>query len=95
MSFPDFAAVGAAFGLKTFAIDRQNGLFEKLRAIFAEPGPSLTVVKFPEYLGFAPKLSSRKLEDGTLVSATLEDMFPFLDREEFVRHMIDPEPRKG
>ena len=46
-------------------------------------------------LGFAPKLSSRKLEDGTLVSATLEDMFPFLDREEFARHMIDPEPRKG
>ena len=40
---------------------------ETLRAILAEPGPSLTVVKLPENLGFAPKLSSRKLEDGTLV----------------------------
>ena len=95
VSFPDFAAVGAAFGLGTGRLTSQENLAEELRAILAEPGPSLTVVKLPADLGFAPKLSSRKLEDGTLVSATLEDMFPFLDREEFARHMIDPEPRKG
>ena len=94
VSFPDFAAVGAAFGLGTGRIDSQEGLAERLRAILAEPGPSLTVVKLPERLGFSPKLSSRKLEDGTLVSATLEDMYPFLDRAEFARHMIDPEPEK-
>ena len=95
VSFPDFVAVGAAFGLKTGRLTSQENLAERLRAILAEPGPSLTVVKLPPELGFAPKLSSRKLADGTLVSATLEDMFPFLDREEFARHMIDPEPRKG
>ena len=88
-------AVGAAFGLATAKLTSQENLADELRAILAEPGPSLTVVKLPEDLGFSPKLSSRKLEDGTLVSATLEDMFPFLDREEFARHMIDPEPRKG
>jgi acetolactate synthase-1/2/3 large subunit len=31
---------------------------------------------------FAPKLSSRKLPDGRLVSPSLEDMFPFLPEEE-------------
>ena len=89
VSFPDFAAVGAAFGLATGTLTDQEGLFARLEAILAAPGPSLTVVKLPADFGFAPKLSSRKLEDGTLVSATLEDMFPFLDREEFARHMID------
>ena len=88
VSFPDFRAVGAAFGMKTGLLDTQCGLCDKLRAILAEPGPSLTVVKLPEYLGFAPKLSSRKLPDGKLVSAPLEDMFPFLERGEFMRHML-------
>ena len=31
---------------------------------------------------FAPKLSSKKLPDGTMVSPSLEDMYPFLSREE-------------
>jgi len=38
--------------------------------------------------GFAPKLSARRLEDGTMVSPSLEDMFPFLDRDEYERNMI-------
>jgi len=32
---------------------------------------------------FSPKLSAKKLPDGTMVSPSLEDMFPFLDRDEF------------
>jgi acetolactate synthase I/II/III large subunit len=39
--------------------------------------------------GFAPKLSARKLDDGTIVSPSLEDMFPFLDREEYKDNMIN------
>ena len=88
VSFPDFSALGAAFGIKTFKVADQEALGERLRAIVAEPGPVLAVVKLPEYLGFAPKLSSRKLADGKLVSSPLEDMFPFLERGEFLRHMI-------
>ena len=37
---------------------------------------------------FEPKLSSRKLEDGTMISPSLEDMYPFLDRKEFEENMI-------
>jgi acetolactate synthase-1/2/3 large subunit len=40
---------------------------------------------------FAPKLSSRRLEDGTMVSADLEDMAPFLPRDEFALAMKIPE----
>jgi len=39
---------------------------------------------------FAPKLSSRKLEDGSMISASLEDMSPFLDREELQGNMVTP-----
>ena len=37
---------------------------------------------------FAPKLSSRKLEDGSMVTSPLEDMAPFLSREELAGNMI-------
>jgi acetolactate synthase-1/2/3 large subunit len=37
---------------------------------------------------FEPKLSSKKLPDGKMVSAPLEDMFPFLSGEELQSNMI-------
>ena len=40
---------------------------------------------------FAQKLASRRLEDGTMVSPELEDMAPFLSRDELARAMsIEP-----
>ena len=35
--------------------------------------------------GFEPKLSSKILEDGTIVSPEIDDMYPFLDREEYLQ----------
>ena len=32
---------------------------------------------------FLPKLSARKLDDGTMVSPSLENMYPFLDKTEY------------
>lgn len=37
---------------------------------------------------FSPKLSSQRLADGRMVSKPLEDMAPFLPREEFLQNMI-------
>jgi acetolactate synthase-1/2/3 large subunit len=35
-----------------------------------------------------PKISSYKKEDGTIVSKPLEDLYPFLEREEFLSNML-------
>ena len=37
----------------------------------------------------APRVSSMKLEDGSMISKPLEDMWPFLDRDEFNANMIN------
>ena len=39
-----------------------------------------------EQLG--PKAASKRLPDGRMVSAPLEDLYPFLPREEFRANMI-------
>ena len=53
-------------------------------------GPVLCEVMLDLRQPFAPKLSSRKLEDGRMVSAPLEDMAPFLGREELRANMLVP-----
>ena len=39
---------------------------------------------------FEPKSATKRLEDGTLVSPPLEDLAPFLPREELEKIMIIP-----
>ena len=88
VSFPDFMKLGTAFGFPVFELSEQRGLQDRIKEILSVPGPVFCVVRMPSFLNFSPKLSSRKLPDGTMVSARLEDMFPFLERDEFCRHMI-------
>jgi len=40
---------------------------------------------------FAPKVAAARLPDGRIVSRPLEDMYPFLDREELAENMLVPE----
>ena len=58
--------------------------------------PKLTTLEVPaKDHNFAPKLSSRRLPDGTLVSPSLEDMFPFLPREEMLDNIYLKEDGRG
>jgi acetolactate synthase-1/2/3 large subunit len=39
---------------------------------------------------FSPRITSKQLKDGRMVSSPLEDMYPFLDEEEFMSNMLIP-----
>ena len=82
VTFPNWELVAAAFGWKYTVIDSIAAAEKLIPEILAENVPVFCDVKLvPDYV-FAPKLSARRLEDGTLVSPSLEDMAPFLSREE-------------
>ena len=51
-------------------------------------GPEVIVVPLDLEQGFEPKTSSKRLADGRMVTAPLEDMAPFLEREEFLSNML-------
>lgn len=89
VSFPDYVKVGAAYGLPSVRIAAPD--FEReLDAFLEADGPALCEVMLdPEQL-FEPKLSSRQLPDGRIVSASLEDMAPFLERAELEENMLVP-----
>lgn len=88
VSIPDFIKVGKAFGLKTFKIEHLKTMKADIKKVLNSQGPILCEVMLsPDYI-FAPKLSAKKLEDGTMASPSLEDMFPFLDKKEYDQNMI-------
>jgi len=87
VSFPDFEKIGKAYSIPSSTISEFN-FQQQLDEILQTKGPALCNVKLdPEQL-FEPKLSSKQLPDGKMVSASLEDMFPFLSKEELESNMI-------
>ena len=87
VSFPDFVAVASAFGIPARRIAGAD-FPGQLAEVLASEGPYLCDVVLDETQGFEPRMSSRKLADGSIVSPPLEDMFPFLDRDELTANMI-------
>lgn len=84
---PDFVKVAQAFDLPAVRIGKNDELAGKIQEVLNTPGPVVCELECTENYTFAPKLSARKLEDGTMVSPSLEDMFPFLEREELAENM--------
>ena len=89
VSFPDFARVADAYGIPASRIESHDFSAEVNR-VLQSPGPMLCEVTVDPEQPFEPKTSSKRLDDGRLVSAPLEDMWPFLDREEFAGNMLVP-----
>jgi acetolactate synthase-1/2/3 large subunit len=88
LTVPDLSKIGAAYGLKTAIIADQTNLREEVRRVLAMEGPVLCDVRvIPDEIR-APRLSSQQKADGSFVSKPLEDLFPFLPREEFLANMI-------
>jgi acetolactate synthase-1/2/3 large subunit len=88
LSFPDFGRLAGAFGMPFERCARHADLEATIRRTLAVPGPAVCEVVLDLGQQFAPKLSSRRLADGSMVTAALEDMAPFLPREELAENMI-------
>jgi acetolactate synthase-1/2/3 large subunit len=89
ISFPDMIKIAEAYGLPAYRIEGA-GFEQQLVEALNASGPAVCNVKLDPDQPFEPKLSSRQLADGSMVSAPLEDMFPFLSREELQQNLLIP-----
>lgn len=88
LSFPDFAKLSQAFGYQYYCAHSNEEMKKAVDNTLAAEGPVFCEVFVSTTQNFEPKSSTKRLEDGTLVSPPLEDLAPFLDREEFKANMI-------
>jgi acetolactate synthase-1/2/3 large subunit len=88
VSFPDIIKIADAYGFKSFKIQTQDGLENKIAQVMDVDGPVVCEVVLSPSEKMEPKLSSEVKPDGRIVSKPLEDMFPFLPRDEFKNNML-------
>lgn len=88
VSVPDFCKIADGFGLKSLRISSPENMQAQIQEVLKMNEPVICEVMVEKEYAFSPKLSARKLDDGTMISPSLEDMFPFLDRDEFNKNKI-------
>ncbi|NBX77095.1 MAG: thiamine pyrophosphate-binding protein [Proteobacteria bacterium] len=88
LSFPDFEKLASSFSIPYFKIRNHSDLNAGIENALKSSGASFCEVFLDLKQQFAPKLTSKKLEDGSMVTSPLEDMAPFLDRDELASNML-------
>jgi len=82
ISFPSAKKIAKAYGFEFVRIDSLTSIDNRLDKVLSKKRPVLCEVVLDPQQQFSPKLSSKSLPDGTMISPSLEDMFPFLSEEE-------------
>lgn len=88
VSFPDLEKIAYAYGLKYVRIKDSKELGQKIGKVLAYEEPVICDVHCIRDEKVLTAVTSKKMPDGAVISLPIEDMKPFLDREEFYNNMI-------
>jgi acetolactate synthase-1/2/3 large subunit len=88
VSFPDLRKIASSYGLNYIRIASSKDLGPQVNRIFTEPGPMICEFISPANQVLMPRVASKLLEDGNMVSMPYDDMFPFLPREEYLENSV-------
>ena len=90
LSFPEYKKIAEAFGYKYYSASSNKEMKEVVDEVLKLKGPVFTEIFTDTDQVWEPKSSTKRLEDGTLVSPPLEDLAPFLPRDELKKVMVIP-----
>lgn len=90
LSFPDMKKIAAAYEIPYCAIQNNREMGDVLDAFLCMDGYAMCEVFVDTQQVFEPKPSTMKRPDGTLYSPPMEDLAPFLPREELKKIMLIP-----
>lgn len=88
ISFPEAERIAKAYGIKYYRISSNEEIKDNVNELLKEDGPVICEVVLDPNQNFEPKLSSKVLPDGKIISPSIEDMYPFLDREEYEKNIL-------
>ena len=83
VGFPNWEYIAKAFDFKYYETSNESNSMETVKAVLDADGPVICNVIVDPGQNFVPKLSSKVLPDGSIVSPSMDDMFPFLPRDEY------------
>ncbi|NQT57495.1 MAG: thiamine pyrophosphate-binding protein [Bacteroidetes bacterium] len=89
VEFPDCIKLAKAYDYPYYRVTSEN--LDDLHTILHKKGEAFVEVILDPEASFEPKLSSKQLANGNIVSSELEDLYPFLSDEELASNMIEEE----
>lgn len=90
LSFPEFKKIAEAFGFPYYSAHSNAEMKRVVDEVLKQEGPVFCEIFTDTEQVWEPKSSTKRLPDGTLVSPPLEDLAPFLPREELRKNMFIP-----
>ena len=90
LTLPDISALATAFGLPVRRIDGKADLRQAIDEALALQGPVVCEVMVEPDQAIGPRITSKIGQNGVVVSSPLEDLFPFLERDELRANMLIP-----
>lgn len=88
LEFPEMKKLAWAYGYEYFACKSNHELHAFIQKTLSFDGPLLAEIFTDTDQVYEPKSATKKLADGTLISPPLEDLAPFLSREELKGNMF-------
>lgn len=88
VEFPDYSAIAKAYGLEAHTISTKADA-ARLDDLLMRDGPMLIDLHIDPRQEFAPRIKSRVDENGKFVTPELDDMYPFLSKEELQAIKLD------
>lgn len=85
---PNMANIAKAYGFPVQLIKYNSEIDEKIKQVLNMDGPVFCEIFTDPDQPVIPKLASRQKPDGTMFSSPIEDLYPFLERKEFLKNMI-------
>lgn len=95
LSFPEYRKIAEAFGYPYYSAHSNAEMKTVVDQALSMKGPVFCEIFTDTKQVWEPKSSTKRLEDGTLVSPPLEDLAPFLSREELEKNMFIPLIEEG
>jgi len=89
LTLPDTCKIASAYGIKNTRILNHKNIKKKIKEVLEIEGPVICELMINPDLQTAPRIVSEVEQDGSIASKPLEDMWPFLDREELKRNLLD------
>lgn len=90
LSFPNYEKIAKAFGYPYYSAHSNEEMKKVVDEVLNCDGPVFCEIFTDTEQVWEPKSSTKRLDDGTLVSPPLEDLAPFLPREELAKQMFIP-----
>lgn len=88
LSFPNFEKIASAYGYPYYSCKTNVEIKNFIFSTMSTPGSVIAEVFVTHNQVFEPKSATKRLPNGVLTSPPLEDLSPFLDRDELDDNML-------